>query len=155
MNRVRLHIRPAPIVAGAAEENQIMTAVTACAPYRPVREDVEQGRDDPVVIDLVTRARGGDIRAWDALVERFAPVIWSICRQHRLGRADADGDRRREPPVPRLCRSADWDFDGRGHDGSFPLDQNCLGRYGEVMVPHIGASPRPGSVPAPSGARHG
>ena len=90
MNRVRLHIRPAPIVAGAAEENQIMTAVTACAPYRPVREDVEQGRDDPVVIDLVTRARGGDIRAWDALVERFAPVIWSICRQHRLGRADAD-----------------------------------------------------------------
>ena len=90
MNRIRLHIRPAPIVAGAAEENQIMTAVTACAPYRPVREDVEQGRDDPVVIDLVTRARGGDIRAWDALVERFAPVIWSICRQHRLGRADAD-----------------------------------------------------------------
>ena len=90
MNRIRLPIRPAPIAAGAAKENQIMTAVTACAPCGPARDDVEQGRDDPVVIDLVARARGGDIRAWDALVERFAPVIWSICRQHRLGRADAD-----------------------------------------------------------------
>ena len=90
MNRVRLHIRPAPIVAGAAEENQIMTAVTACAPYRPVREDVEQGRDDPAAAELVARARDGDNPAWDALVERYAPLIWSICRRYRLGRDDAD-----------------------------------------------------------------
>jgi len=39
--------------------------------------------------DLVTRAKGGDSQAWDALVERFAPLIWSICRRYRLGRADA------------------------------------------------------------------
>jgi DNA-directed RNA polymerase specialized sigma24 family protein len=39
---------------------------------------------------LVTRARAGDKRAWDALVERYAPLIWSICRQYRLGRDDAD-----------------------------------------------------------------
>jgi RNA polymerase sigma factor (sigma-70 family) len=90
MNRIRLHIRPALIVAGAAEENQIMTAETACAPCGPAREDVEQRRDDSVVIDLVARARDGDTRAWDALVERYAPVIWSICRQYRLGPADAD-----------------------------------------------------------------
>jgi RNA polymerase sigma factor (sigma-70 family) len=38
----------------------------------------------------VARARGGDQPAWDALVERYAPLIWSICRQYRLGRADAD-----------------------------------------------------------------
>ena len=90
MNRIRHHIRPALIVAGAAEENQIMTAETACAPCGPAREDVEQRRDDSVVIDLVARARDGDIRAWDALVERYAPVIWSICRRYRLGRDDAD-----------------------------------------------------------------
>jgi len=30
------------------------------------------------------------MQAWDALVERYAPLIWSICRLHRLGRADAD-----------------------------------------------------------------
>jgi DNA-directed RNA polymerase specialized sigma subunit len=47
-------------------------------------------RDAPVVADLVTRARHGDERAWDALVERYAPLIWSTCRRSRLGRADAD-----------------------------------------------------------------
>ncbi len=46
--------------------------------------------DDPSVTDLVTRARNGDKQAWDALVERYAPLIWSICRGYRLGRADAD-----------------------------------------------------------------
>jgi RNA polymerase sigma factor (sigma-70 family) len=42
------------------------------------------------VAGLVARARGGDRQAWDALVERYAPLIWSICRKYRLGRADAD-----------------------------------------------------------------
>ena len=36
------------------------------------------------------RAKDGDRQAWDALVERYAPLIWSICRRHRLSRADAD-----------------------------------------------------------------
>ena len=39
---------------------------------------------------LVTRARTGDWQAWDDLVERYAPLIWSICRRYRLGRADAE-----------------------------------------------------------------
>ena len=47
-------------------------------------------RDDPCVTDLVTRARKGDQQAWDALVERYAPLIWSICRRHRLSDADAE-----------------------------------------------------------------
>ena len=46
-------------------------------------------RDYPPVTDLVTRARNGDKQAWDELVERYAPLIWSICRQYRLGGADA------------------------------------------------------------------
>jgi RNA polymerase sigma factor (sigma-70 family) len=45
---------------------------------------------DTTVSDLVARAKAGDRQAWDALVERYAPLIWSICRRHRLGRADAD-----------------------------------------------------------------
>jgi len=44
---------------------------------------------EPVVTDLVTRARNGDAQAWDALVERYAPLVWSICRRHRLDDADA------------------------------------------------------------------
>ena len=39
---------------------------------------------------LVTRARNDDRQAWDELVERYAPLIWSICRRYRLGRADAE-----------------------------------------------------------------
>ena len=45
--------------------------------------------DDPSVTDLVMRARNGDQQAWDALVDRYAPLMWSICRRHRLGHADA------------------------------------------------------------------
>jgi RNA polymerase sigma factor (sigma-70 family) len=42
------------------------------------------------VSDLVMRARNGEKQAWDALVDRYAPLIWSICRRHGLGRADAE-----------------------------------------------------------------
>jgi RNA polymerase sigma factor (sigma-70 family) len=47
-------------------------------------------RYDLAVTDLVTRAHGGDQQAWDALVERHTPLIWSICRRYRLGGADAE-----------------------------------------------------------------
>jgi len=64
-----------------------MTAEAACTvePSSPVDCPVELS-----VRDLVARARSGDKKAWDSLVERYAPLIWSICRKHRLGRADAD-----------------------------------------------------------------
>ncbi len=67
-----------------------MTPETACIPCEPARDDIDQTRDDSVVIDLVTSAKDGDVRAWDALVERYAPLIWSICRKYRLGQADAE-----------------------------------------------------------------
>src|SRR5271165_6888300 len=62
-----------------------MTTDAGSAPAQP-----HPVRDDLVVIDLVTRARTGDKEAWGALVERFAPLIWSICRTYRLDGADAD-----------------------------------------------------------------
>ena len=46
--------------------------------------------NDPPVSALVTRAANGDSRAWDGLVERFTPLIWSICRRYQLGGADAE-----------------------------------------------------------------
>jgi len=45
---------------------------------------------DPEVIDLVASASSGDSRAWDALVDRYAPLVRSICRKYQLGRTDAD-----------------------------------------------------------------
>jgi RNA polymerase sigma factor (sigma-70 family) len=53
-------------------------------------DELTRRRDDLVVTDLVTRASNGDKQAWDALVERYAPLIWSICRRHGLGRADTE-----------------------------------------------------------------
>jgi len=47
-------------------------------------------RDDPSVVALVMRARTGDKDAWDEIVERYASLVWSICKAFRLSRADAD-----------------------------------------------------------------
>jgi len=47
-------------------------------------------RDDPTLAALVARAAKGDQNAWDELVERFAPLVWSICRRYSLERADVD-----------------------------------------------------------------
>ena len=47
-------------------------------------------RDDQCVTDLVMRARKGNQQAWEALVERYAPLIWSMCRHYRLDRSDAE-----------------------------------------------------------------
>ena len=51
--------------------------------------EASRGCDDAVVTGLVTRARNGERQAWDALVERYAPLIWSICRRHQLKAAGA------------------------------------------------------------------
>ena len=55
-----------------------------------MREDVNLVRDDSTAA-LVIRARNGEKQAWDKLIERYAPLIWSICSRYRLSRADADG----------------------------------------------------------------
>jgi RNA polymerase sigma factor (sigma-70 family) len=50
--------------------------------------DAEPIRDHPVAT-LMRRARNGDELAWDALVERYAPLIWWLCRRYQLDGADA------------------------------------------------------------------
>jgi RNA polymerase sigma factor (sigma-70 family) len=47
-------------------------------------------RDDSAVSVLVARARDGDQHAWNELVERYAPLVWSICNRYRLSRPDTD-----------------------------------------------------------------
>ncbi len=67
-----------------------MTAATTCAPCVPPPEDIGHACDDSVLTNLVACARRGDMQAWNALVERYAPLISSICRKYRLSRADAE-----------------------------------------------------------------
>jgi len=44
---------------------------------------------DPTVARLVSAANAGDTAAWNAIVDRFAGLVWAIARRHRLSAADA------------------------------------------------------------------
>jgi RNA polymerase sigma factor (sigma-70 family) len=54
------------------------------------REDPAVMRDASMVTELVIRARHGDQHAWTTLVERYTPLVRSICRRYRLTSADTD-----------------------------------------------------------------
>jgi RNA polymerase sigma factor (sigma-70 family) len=47
-------------------------------------------RDDPSVVALVERAAESDQEAWDEIVERYAPLVWSICGRYRLSNHDRE-----------------------------------------------------------------
>jgi RNA polymerase sigma factor (sigma-70 family) len=47
-------------------------------------------RDDPSVIALVTRAANSDQDAWNEIIERYAPLVWSICTRYRLRNEDIE-----------------------------------------------------------------
>ena len=123
-----------PYTAAAARNAAARTAASAAGPAatwtmripqrsEPMAEaslargNGDRPYDDPSVTDLVTRARNGDKQAWDEIVERYAPLIWSICRRYRLGDADAEdvgqmrvaapgGPSRRPPRSGRAARLA-------------------------------------------------
>jgi len=45
---------------------------------------------DPAAAALCTRAAAGDQGAWDDIVERYAPMVWSICTRFRLSDRDLE-----------------------------------------------------------------
>jgi len=79
-----------PAAATSARGQHRLSEPPSHSRRTPTRTNADLARRAIVVIDLVTRARNGDQQAWDALVERYAPLIWSICRRHRLDNADAE-----------------------------------------------------------------
>jgi RNA polymerase sigma factor (sigma-70 family) len=49
-----------------------------------------QGRLDAAPVDvLVAEATNGNQAAWNAIVDRYAALVWSICLRFRLSEADA------------------------------------------------------------------
>ena len=48
------------------------------------------GHDDPAAAALPIRAAAGDQGAWDEIVERYAPMVWSICTRFRLSDRDLE-----------------------------------------------------------------
>jgi RNA polymerase sigma factor (sigma-70 family) len=53
-------------------------------------EDSERVVSWAELVGLVEAARGGDQEAWDAIVARYAPLVWAICRRFALSRSDSD-----------------------------------------------------------------
>jgi RNA polymerase sigma factor (sigma-70 family) len=49
----------------------------------------EYEKDPREPAELVRDASQGDAGAWSALVDRFAPLVWSIARSYRLSQQDA------------------------------------------------------------------
>jgi RNA polymerase sigma factor (sigma-70 family) len=47
-------------------------------------------RDDPSVVALVARASTSDKDAWNEIIERYAPLVWSICMRYRLSNHDTE-----------------------------------------------------------------
>src|SRR5712691_2840387 len=47
-------------------------------------------RDDPRVVALVTRAARGDQDAWHEIVDRYAPLVYTICTRYRLSNHDIE-----------------------------------------------------------------
>jgi RNA polymerase sigma factor (sigma-70 family) len=53
-----------------------------------MRVSSEPNIGDPVP-GLVRAAAAGDARAWSDLVDRFSPLVWSVCRAYRVHDEDA------------------------------------------------------------------
>ena len=45
---------------------------------------------DSSVSAMVARVCEGDQEAWNELVERYSPLVWSICQRYQLSRQDID-----------------------------------------------------------------
>ena len=137
-------------------------------------------RDDPVVIALVARARDGDQHAWNELVERYAPLVWSICNRYRLNRSDIDdvgqtvwlllverlGNLRVPAALPgwlatttqreclRVLRSARrYDSLGSPVDSQMSPDQSSLMIEEEVIAAELNAALRAAFAELPPGCK--
>ena len=78
-----------------ARLRRTLQAVGRHQEHEPARQAARPGPQGagpgigPSPAALVSQAAAGDRDAWDAIVDRYAPLIWSICRRHGLGSVDA------------------------------------------------------------------
>ena len=135
-------------------------------------------RDDPSVIALVARIGDGDQEAWNEIIERYAPLVWSICVRYRLARQDIDdvgqsvwlllvekiGSLREAAALPgwlatttkheclRVLRSArQRDFDGLPPEDQMPPDPAATMIEQEIIQAERDAALRAAFAELPSG----
>ena len=63
--------------------------ITSTITTRPALEQSSLGRRHDWLIDRVNAARAGDKDAWNALVDRFLPLVTSVIAKYRLQPSDA------------------------------------------------------------------
>jgi len=56
---------------------------------RPTLNGATAGHDEDDVAQFLRAAAAGDENAWNMLVDRYASLVWSVIRAHRLSGADA------------------------------------------------------------------
>ena len=62
----------------------VMTALTMAIPLKNERDEKRLPQGEPVDLDefrLVSRARQGDVRAFESLYRRFVPRVFGLCRR--------------------------------------------------------------------------
>lgn len=76
------------LTADVETEDPTLVAQADCEPESAAPLRVTP--DHPTEVSAwVMAAASGDRRAWDRLVDRFAPTVWAVARGHRLSAADA------------------------------------------------------------------
>lgn len=68
------------------------------------------------VTNLVMRARNDNKQAWDALAERYAPLVWSVCPRYGLSDAYAADIGQ----ITALIRADAGSAKGKTHEASTP-----------------------------------
>lgn len=95
---------------------------------------------------LVVRAREGDVSAWNELVERYTPMLWSIARACGLERAAAEDAV--QTTWLRLVQRIDgiWEPDGVGGWLATVCRNECRVPFGPPppRLPQDDADPAPG-----------
>lgn len=77
------------VSSAVVEEHDRRATLSSPSPSQPVN-NAEPSPSQPVDnAELVSAAAGGDQSAWDALVERYAGLVWAVARGFRLDAADA------------------------------------------------------------------
>jgi RNA polymerase sigma factor (sigma-70 family) len=85
--------RPEEVPAGPtirAHDKVAGHSLPVTASVTRVTEAGRSRRDDPGAVALVTRASGGDQDAWHELVDRYAPLVYTICTRYRLSNHDIE-----------------------------------------------------------------
>lgn len=78
------------LAAGAADPPWADRSPQVGSVVGSAASDGEERVDNPPLLaELVTRARLGDQQAWRELVAKYAKLVWSVPRAHRLDHADA------------------------------------------------------------------